>query len=309
MKKRRIQYNELSDEIYESPFWSVPKLVFVGAFIAFFGFLFNFSIEERVNKFLQNKLGSNANCPIQFEKVELSYFLPQISFKKPVVLGACFGQYRNRLEFKDVKISFHSPSFYPVGLRFHIEANSGKSFINLFPVISPFTQSLKIDQTVIDSQIFGALTQSGDSPVAGNLSLEGFFEFQGSQITNGDLDIASNNFAIPAQNLRGFELTKINLRTLKISAKFIEPGSLEISSLNIGYAQSPLEIKLIGSLKLNQNDLMTSMLKLDGKLRLSEEMLLNFSFLKLFLPENNTSGNYKLKLNGPLRDLGPPQIK
>jgi hypothetical protein len=309
MKKRRIQYNELSEEIYESPFWTLPKLVFVSVLIAFVGFLVNFSLEERINKLLQAKLSSNASCPIQFERAELSYFLPSLTLKKPVILGACFGQYRNRLDFKDIKIGFHSPSFYPIGLRLHIEAHTGKSFLNLYPVISIFTQSVKIEKTVIDSQLFGVMSQNGISMVSGTLSLEGFFEFQGNQIVDGELDIVSKNFSLPAQNIKGFELSRINLQTLKVSAKFIEPGVLEISNLNIGSAQAPVEIKLVGNLKLNQNDIMTSVLSLDGKLRLSEAMLLNFSFLKLFLPENNTSGSYQLKLTGPLRNLGPPQIK
>ena len=309
MKRKRIQYNELSEEIYESPFWTAPKLILVSVIITFFGFLVNFSLEERLNKLLQLKLGSNPSCPIQFERAELSYFLPKLSLKKPVILGACFGQFRNRLEFKDIKIGFHSPSFYPIGLRLHIEANTGKSFINLFPVVSVFSQSVKIEKTVIDSQLFGVMSPDNVSMISGTLSLEGFFEFQGNQVVDGELDIVSKNFSLPAQNIKGFELSRINLQTLKVSAKFTEPGVLEISSLNIGSAQAPIEVKLIGTLKVNPNDFMTSVLNLDGKLRLSEAILLNFSFLKLFLPENNTSGSYQLKLTGPLRNLGPPQIK
>ena len=131
MKKKRIQYNELNEEIYAPKYWTKTKLVLIGALILFFGFIATFSLEERLNRFLQTKLASNVSCPVQFEKLELSYFLPKAIIKRPVIMGACFGQYNNRLEFKDIKISFHSPSFYPVGIRLHVEATSGKSYINL----------------------------------------------------------------------------------------------------------------------------------------------------------------------------------
>ena len=79
---------------------------------------------------------------------------------------------------KDLKISFHSPSFYPVGLRLHIEAVSNKTKINLYPVVSLFSHSIKIENTIIDSQFFAPMTKNNLSPISGNFSVEGFFEFK-----------------------------------------------------------------------------------------------------------------------------------
>lgn len=308
MKRKRIQYNELSEEIYEPIFWTKLRLSLIGIVLLFLGFLINFSLEEKINKYLQTTLSSNASCPIQFEKAELSYFLPKVIIQKPVVQGSCFGQVNNKLALKDVKISFHSPTFLPLGVRLHVEINSGKSYINLYPVLSVFSQNLKVEKTVIDTQIFAPLMEGNSSPVSGLLSIEGFFEFESGTVTGGELEIVSNNFSLPSQNIKGFELTQLNLETLNLTAHFSDKSTMVIDRIQVGKKDAPIELLLIGTLKISPGDFMGSRLNLKGNLKLSEYILLNFSFIKLFLPAGNTSGNYELKINGPLRSPGAPQI-
>ncbi len=308
MKKRRIQYNELNEEIYAPKYWTKLRLIVIGILLLSFGFLVNFSLEEKLNKYLQTALGSNSACPIQFEKAELTYFLPQILLKKPVILGACFGQYNNRLEFKEIKIAFHSPSFYPVGLRFHVDARNGKSHLNVYPVISLFSQNIKIEKTIIDTQIFAAITEANVSPVSGTLSIEGFFEFKSGIIHDGEIAIVSKNFSLPSQNISGFELTRLNLETLNIAAHFSDSQTMVIDKIQIGKNNAPIEVNLKGQLRVSEQDFMGSQLSLDGNLKLSQYIMVKFPFVKLFLPESNTSGNYKMKINGPLRNPGTPKF-
>ncbi|MBY0414103.1 MAG: hypothetical protein K2Q18_08050 [Bdellovibrionales bacterium] len=276
IKRKRIQYNEITEETYAPKYWTTPRLVIIGVVLLFFGFLVNFSLEERINRYLQTTLGQNPSCPIQFEKADLSYFLPKIVLRRPVILGLCFGQMNNRLEFKDIKIGFHSPSFYPVGLRFHIEALSGKSKINLYPVISLFSQNVRVDNTSIDTKLFAAMTETNLSPVSGVLSIEGFFEFKSGKINGGELDIVSRNFTLPSQNIKGFELTELKLDTLNIAAHFIDPDNLSVDRIQIGKSNSPVEVNLKGQVKVNHNDFMGSPMNLSGNL--FQEIL----YLRLF---------------------------
>jgi hypothetical protein len=308
MKRKRIQYNELNEEIYAPKYWTVPRLVLIGLLLLFIGFLVNFSLEEKINKYLQTTLSNNTACPILFDKAELSYFLPELLIKKPVIMGACFGQYNNRLELKEIKIGFHSPSFYPVGLRLHVEATSGKSYINLYPVLSIFSQNVKIEKTIIDTQLFASMMDNNVSPFSGTLGIEGFFEFKSGKIHDGEIAIVSKNFSLPSQNIKGFELTQLNLETLNLSAHFTNPDTVEIERIQLGKDKSPLEMVLKGTIHVNQNDFMSSQLTLDGDMKLSRFMLVNFPILKLFLPESNTSGSYKMKINGVLRNPGAPQF-
>src|SRR4051812_22153089 len=110
MKRKRIQYNELNEEIYNPKYWTRTRLIVCGLFILLFGFLFNFSLEEKINKALQSTLSSNDACPVLFEKAELSYFLPKVNLRKPVVMGRCFGQPNNSLPLQNFTIALAGPS-------------------------------------------------------------------------------------------------------------------------------------------------------------------------------------------------------
>ncbi len=308
MKRKRIQYNEISEETYAPKYWTKLRLIFVGFLLLILGFLANFSLEDRLNKFLQTTLNSNQACPIQFDRAEISYFMPKIIMKRPVIMGACFGHFNNRLEFKDIKVAFNSPSFYPVGFRLHVQATTGKSYINMYPVISVFSQNVKIENTMIDAQMFAPMFDTNTSPISGQMSVEGFFEFKSGSISDGVINIISKNFLLPSQNIKGFELTQLNLETLNLSAHFSDPLNLVVDKIQIGKKSAPIELSLKGVIKINENNFLASNLSLNGNLILSEFILTNFSFIKLFLPESNTSGNYQMKINGPLGNPGAPEI-
>ncbi|MFA6237537.1 MAG: hypothetical protein WC635_09445 [Bacteriovorax sp.] len=308
MKRKRILYNELNEDIYVPKYWTRAKLITVGTILLFFGFLFNFSLEEKLNKWMQSTLSTNDACPVIFEKIELSYFLPELIIKKPIILGACFGQVNNRLPLQNIRLSFHSPSFYPPGIKLHATIAAGKTLVNFYPVISPFSQYIEIEDTNIDAQIFAAMTSDNVSPVAGTINVNGFFKLASGTIEDGELTIKSNNFYLPAQNIKGFEMTLLNLKHLDIYAKFTDKQTMQISHIELGQPGMPLELKLKGNLLISPNAFINSQLQLAGTLHLSSYILVNFAFVKLFLPQENTSGTYQMKINGPLGNLGPPKF-
>lgn len=309
MKRKRIQYNELNEEIYAPKYWTKTKLILTGIALLIFGFLFNFSLEEKLNRWLQVTLSTNEACPVVFEKAELSYFLPKIIIKKPIILGACFGQVNNRLPLKDIKISLNSPSYYPPGLKFHVAITEGKTNINLYPSITLFSWFIDIEDTQIDAQIFGAMTSDGKSPIAGKLSVSGFLKLESGALVDGQLAIKSKDFYFPAQNIKGFEMTMLNLKTLNIETHFTNKTTMQIDRIEIGQSGMPLEIKLKGNLLINPTSFISSNLQLSGTMHLSNYILVNFAFVKLFLPAENTSGTYQMKLFGPLGNLSAPQFK
>lgn len=309
MKRKRIQYNELNEEIYSPKYWTRTRLIASGFIILLFGFLFNFSLEEKINKALQNTLSTNEACPVVFEKAELSYFLPKVNLKKPVVMGRCFGQPNNSLPLQNFTIALAGPSFAPPGIKLHVTLSQGKTKLNLNPSLSPFSQYVDISDSTLDSQIFGAMTENNKSPVAGILSITGFLKFASGVIEDGDIAISSKNLILPAQNIKGFEMTQINLNKLKFAAHFTNKTVMKIDQLDIGQPNTPIELKLKGNLLVNANNFMSSNLQLSGTLHLTDFILTNFSFVKLFLPENNTSGTYQMTLTGPLGNLAPPQFK
>lgn len=309
MKRKRIQYNELNEEIYAPKYWTRTKLILVGIVLLFIGFLFNFSMEEKINKWLLSALSTNEACPIVFEKIELSYVLPKIVVKKPIILGSCFGQPNNKLPLQDLTIAFYSPSFYPPGLKLHLSLKEGKTNINLYPVISPFSQYIDIENTKIDNNIFAVMSSDNKSVIAGTLAIKGTLKMSSGILEDGNLHITSNDFRLPPQNIKGFEMTLVDLKHLDIKTHFTNKSTMQIDHIEIGRPGSPVELRLKGNLIIDPTSFINSQLQLSGNLKLSNYILVNFAFIKLFLPAENTSGTYQMKINGTLGNLGPPQFK
>ena len=309
MKRKRIQYNELNEEIYGPKYWNKPKLILIGVALLLFGFIFNFSLEEKINKWLLTFLSNNEACPIVFEKAEVSYFVPKINIKKPVIMGSCFGQINNKLQLQNLIIAFKSPSFYPPGIKLHVFLLQGKTEINIYPTLSPFSQYLDIEDTKIDTNIFSAMSIDNKSVIAGIIKIKGTLKFSSGNIETGNLRINSSNFNLPAQNIKGFEMIPMNIKHLDIKTHFTNPTTMQIDYIEIGQPGSPIELQLKGNLILSPNNFINSQLQLSGPLKLSNAFLINYSFLKLFLPAENTSGTYQMKINGPISNLGAPQIK
>ena len=309
MKRKRIQYNELNEEIYGPKYWTKYRLILTGVLLLIFGFLFNFSLEDKINKWLQNALATNEACPIIFEKAEVSYFFPKITIQKAVILGSCFGQLNTKLPLQELSIAFQSPSFYPPGLKFHLAAKEGKTDINLYPTISFFSQYIDIENTKIDSNFFAAMSSDNKSVIAGTLKLDGTIKISSGNLEDGNLHIYSHDFNLPAQNIKGFEMTMLNLKHLDIKAHFTNKTTMQIDHIEIGQPGSPVELQLKGNLLINPASFLNSQLQLSGPLKLSNYILVNFAFIKLFLPAENTSCTYQMKINGQLSNLGTPQIK
>lgn len=308
MKRKRIQYNELNEEIYSPKYWTRGKLIAVGFLILIFGFLFNFSLEEKINRWLQATLSNNQACPVVFEKAELSYFLPKVNIRKPVILGRCFGQPNNSLPLQSFTIAFAGPSFVPPGIKLHVSMASGKTKLNLYPSVSPFSQYLDISDSKLDAAIFGAMTEANKSPVTGVLNISGFLKFASGKIEDGKIGISSGNFVIPAQRMAGLDIPLLNLNKFRFDAEFENPTSMKIRQMDIGQPNTPAEIKLKGKLLVNNNNFMMSILQLNGTLRLTD-FILKAVPLQLFLPAGNTSGTYQMTINGPLGSPGAPQFK
>lgn len=309
MRKKRVLYNELNEEIYEASFWTRPKLIGLGLIILIFGFVLNFALEEKVNRLLLNYLTGNDACPIQFEKAEIGYFPPRLSLKKLVVLGQCFSQPANRLNLDEIKVSPDFPSIAHFGLRIDIEIIADKTRIKIDPIISPFSHFLEIEKSVIDGQIFHALTQDDKSPVAGLIYVQGFLKFEGGTLTDGDVKLESKNFHFPSQRLSGFDLPLIPLDKLNIVATFTKPGEMEIKKFEIGKPGKQIEINLKGKLLVSKSSFMTSLINLNGTLNLSPAFMKNFSFVTLMLPQGHTDGKYQMRISGPLLNPGAPQFQ
>ncbi len=308
MKRKKISYNEINDEVYYPEEFSKVKIFFLCSLLFFIGFIINVNLSERLNKIVKPLLASNPNCPINFEKLDFEYILPKIIFKNPVIQGLCFGHPGNAMPLSHLSIAIDGPSFVPPGIKIKIEAIQGKTHLEIFPSISFGSKIIEIRNSTINASDLGALFADGISPFTGKIDIDGVLHFSVTKITEGAMNIKSKNFVVPEQNIKGFMAPTLNLNHLSIKLRVAKDSNMDIREFKLGTGD-PLGLELKGKIFLNYQSFMNSQVDLDGNLATTPFFLESFAILKLMLPEpQNPQGKFKIKLSGELASMNQPQI-
>ncbi len=305
MKRKRIQYNELNEEIYSTPHWSKSKIAIFIYVILTFSFILNFSLEDRLNRSLNLLLSQNQNCPMNFEKAEIHYFMPKVLLKKLNVKGLCFGNPENDLILQNISVGLAFPSFYPLGIKLHVEINEGQTHLDIYPILSIFSRLIKFDESTLDAKLLSVFSATKASYFAGIIKINGLLKFDSEGLIDGELLLDSKNLSIPAQNINGFEVPYLKLNRFELKSEVTKANYLKVNTLKIGDNKSPAMLSLSGQVNVSPNSFSSSLVVLKGNMKLSSLLLSKFQFLNLFLPKDRTDGNYVFSLTGPLSQLTP----
>ena len=308
MKRKKVQYNEINDEIYAPEEISKVKIIFLCLVLLFVGFLLNFNFQDRINNIIRPILANNQSCPILYEKLDFEFFMPKIIFKNPTILGQCFGQYNQKLPLKEMNVSFQGPSFVPPGIKLKLHARQGTTNINVIPSLSFSKRVIEIRESKIDANHLGVMFSDGKSPFQGTLTLDGVFHLEGNKLTEGKLDMNSRNLVMPEQNIKGFQAPNMNLKTLVLKLRVTKDSNLDVREFKLGNG-TPMGLNLKGRIFLNQETMANSQVNLEGTLQTTPFFLESFALLKLLLPPDpNPNGLFKMKLKGELARLGQPEL-
>lgn len=308
MKRKKVQYNEINDEIYSPEEISKVKIFFLCFVLLFIGFLLNFNFSDRVNALVKPMLANNQSCPILYEKLEFELFMPKVIFKNPVILGQCFGQFNQKLPLKEMNIALQGPSFVPPGIKLKLHAKEGKTVINVIPSLSFGKKVIEIRESKLDANHLAVMFSDGKSPFQGMINVDGVFHLEGNKLSEGKLDMVSRNLVMPEQNIKGFLAPNMNLKTLSLKARVNKDSNLDIREFKLGNG-SPMGLNLRGRIFLNQESFGNSQVNLEGTLQTTPFFLESFALLKLLLPPDpNPNGLFKMKLKGELARLGQPEL-
>jgi len=305
--KNKIQYNEITDEIYGKRNIPYFKISLLSIFLIFLGFSLNFPVKNIIIQQVSKALQSNPSCPIMYDEIDVSFFLPKIILKKPIISGRCFKKPAESLKLKNIKISLTGPGFSPLGIKLHALVKAGKTSLNLYPTVSFGSYFLRIDKTKIDSSLINKLTGINNL-FSGNLALTSNLSLEKTGPKDGKLLLKSKNLKIPSQNIHGFNVPELNIGNFLLKAVLKDPKKLQINDLIIGNEESPIIATFKGSMKLNKYNIAFSEVDLVGEVKFSQKLLSEIP-LGLFLPAKKPeNGFYKLKLKGPLNRLSKPEF-
>jgi type II secretion system protein N len=298
MKDKKTPDNILNEEIYQNSksFW--PKL-FVGALVLLIlGFFLNFPVKNTIQSMLVKGLNNIPGCQISFNNVELSMFLPKIIIKNVELGSNCFGRSGDNVKLSDVNISLRGPSFYPPGVKLHVNIEKGKTKINIYPSISIFKHMIKIDETFIDSPLVKEIL--GEEWFQGGLSVEAMITLRKMEILEAKFKIKSDNFRFLPREVSGFTTPDLKIGMIAIRASMLKEH-MTLDSVAFGSDSSPIKANMDGDIQFNFDDITQSGLNLKGDVKFSPELISSLPIINLLIGgKNSKNGFYSFNIGGTM---------
>lgn len=291
----KLSENKISEDIYKLKLLGTKRTLalFILSFSLFF--CLNYPVRESFKSASEKFINSLPGRPLQYALMDISLFpFPTVTLKNVLVTRL----FTIPLTLENLSFSVIRPSFYPPGLKLHLQIQDGPSMINIHPAISPWFHKIKIEDTKISSALLSKLTQNKLN-ILGDLMIEALITVEGQKPTDGNIVITSNNLNIPSQKVSGFIVPALPIETVMISGDFNDKSQLILSQIQLGTPSSPVQIKGQGVITVNPNNTSLSKLAINLKLAFSASFLENFSIIKGLFPSGpDKEGLYNLKLQG-----------
>ncbi|MBL6989349.1 MAG: type II secretion system protein GspN [Bacteriovoracaceae bacterium] len=302
--KEKINYNELSEDVYINSKLNFFKLMLLIIFSCTLGFTYNFPMKHTVNNLIIGQLKQLRSCPIRYDKLDMSFFLPKVTVINPVISGKCFNNPQVSLNLEDIVISPQIPNIYPAGAKFHLNIKKGESVANIYPSLSFSDQTFMIQDTKVDIDSFKEQLTGADF-------VHGLFDVQAKVITtkkaikDAQVLLKSKNLRVGPKNISGFDLPELMMGNLLLKATY-KRSAVKVESLIVGNENSPIHAKFDGTIKVNSFNPSFSKLNLLGEIKFSKKFMEEFSILNLFLgPYKAENGYYAVKVGGTIARPAP----
>lgn len=303
MVKLKVQPNELPDEIYVQSKLNISKLL-IGSIILFtLAFLLNFPVSNIIKSKITSAITSNRACPIRFEEINFEWFMPKIIIKNPHVGGSCFNSPGSSLKLQDLVVRLQSPSFWPLGLKFHTKIKHKLTVLNLYPTIGMSRQVIKIEKSSISHETLRVILGRKSFKFSGDFELNALVKINQGNLTSGDILINSSNLNLPPQKVGGIlDLPAMPIGQFQFKSSINAKNLLELKEIRVGNSNSPLLANLEGKIKINPHNTGNSNLDLLGEIKFSQTVLESFAILKAMLSgkEASSKGFYKFNVKGRL---------
>lgn len=287
---------------YNLSFLKRPKWILIYSSLFIIIVLSNFNLGTKIDKLIYKSLRISSSCKLQMSDYHLNIFpLPHVQVVNLNVPGRCLGPGKSSIFFKDVRAYFRGPSFSPLGVLFKLETKLDKIPIEVFfsAGLSSFSVVLKESLIPLDKlQKFLPAVK-----LAGQVKTDLYLEFTQRKIEKLNLNLQSNTFVIPEQNIEGYKIETLNIQDMQLIATTDSKSNLKITKFVLGNEASPVRSSFQGVIKLSMSNPMASGINLSGELALSEE--LNDSIGFFFTQFDKQDNFYQIQLSGT---LGRPSL-
>lgn len=285
---------------YDLRFLKKPKWIFFLIVMFFLVIIINFPITKKIDAMIFGALSSNPRCPILLESYKINIFpLPHVALSNLNIPNRCISGTPGNLIIPELKAYFRGPSLFPIGLSFKIETAINENPIEVLTTagINNYVLSMKENKIALD-KLAPFLPQV---QLAGDVILDVHVELEKNVLAVLNLKAQSKNFAVPAQSIQGFDLQRLNIKNLFITA-VTEKKTINLSQFIIGDEVSPVRSEFTGKIVLNKKNIKSSSLNLVGQVAVADKMLQDNFILKSYLDQFDKKDNfYQLKITGPMK--------
>lgn len=275
--------------------------VFIVGVITYFPFMF------KVKSLVKSQLNKVPGCAVDYEDIQLEFFLPKVIVKDLVLPQSCFGKFGDPLRMENVYLYFRGLSFSPFGPHFKIETN-----LNGLPISSYLTAGIggvavNVKENVVDMTKLKALVPALN--LSGKVTIDALVKLKGRQLSDLKLNVRSKDFTLPGQNIKGFKLGTMRLNNLLLKAN-LKGKKLVVDDFILGDQEAPIRSNFKGNIKLNQRNIASSMLDLKGEVAFSTSFLEKYAIIKLVMNKFDKKDEfYQIKLTGPLMNPKPSSAR
>jgi hypothetical protein len=294
--------NPHTDIDYTYPKHGIIKW-FVAAVLIFCFTLFSyFPVSEKAKMMIKEQVTSMRACPLKYDELKSELFMPKFIMTNISIPARCFNPENFNgpsVKLKEVILHARGLSFSPFGPHFLLETELQNNKIEAYFTVGLGGLSLNIRENILDTSIISLFAP--DIKLIGKIKTDLLVHLtKEGVIKDLKLNIRSNDFVVPPQKIKSFVLPNLQFNDFLIQA-VSEDKKLIVKNIILGDNDSPVRANFKGHINMAPSGFMRSTLDLAGELRLSKELLKNYSFLTIPLAQFNKKDDfYQISIKGPI---------
>lgn len=297
MNSKKVAENIIDEKVYSLTAWLKTKLVLIGVTLFVAGFIFNFPLKKIIEGQIVKALSANKACPISYSIMNLSLFLPSVSFKDMKISGLCFQNPQKSVAISDASVSLSLPLIIPPSIKLYASLTEGKTNIQVYPRVRFGEITTKITSSNITGSFISGFTNFPNI-LKGNFAPEVLATVKDNKLEKMKISLESEDLIIPGQNIQGFDIPLLDIKKFLLQGT-MEKQKLNIKNLTVGSEASPIFAQLKGNIFINSENFNFSDLNIVGEVSFSSDFLSKFGILNMLLSgKNKQNGKYQIQLTG-----------
>lgn len=298
---------ELEEIDYSYPIIGKMKLTYVFLIIFSFGFISYFPFMYSLKSLIKNQLRSIPNCSVSYDDITLELFMPKVIVTNIKIPRRCISATSPNIKIKDLSLYFRGMSFSPFGPHFKLVTNLSDIPLESYVTIGPSEIAVNLRENVIDLAKLNKIIP--DFSLSGKVTIDALVKTSNFKLSDLKVNIRSKDLTLPGQSIRGFKLNTMRLNNLLLKANMVKQ-KVKVEDFILGDEQADIRANFKGDIKLNQRNIITSVLNLSGEVAFSNKFLDDYSIIKLVMNKFDKKDDfYQIKLGGTFSNPKPSSLR